>query len=117
MSGFQVDPEVLGRVERGITEALENLGALAPHGSERSAIGLERLRFEFWEAGHQGLLDTHNNMVERMHWCLRDLLTESEDHVERLVDTRTAYEKAQDAATAAFQKILDTVQGDPLGGS
>jgi hypothetical protein len=116
-TGFHVDLEALGQAAKGVNDAIAALEAELPwpvkktgndgHGVTMMALGAD-------QSGSPLLTAALKQFCGRWEYGVKFLVEEGAAVASALSDTRTEYEKAQEAAVGAFKKFMATAIDNPM---
>lgn len=122
--GYGVDLEALGQAEKGVRDAVAELNEMAGGGIAGEADGgadgrglMDFLVAEDLSAesvGHAELAAALMSFVDRWEWGVKFLVEDGHDAADALRDTRSTYEKAEDAAATAVKRVAHIAAGNPL---
>ncbi|MBQ6642996.1 MAG: hypothetical protein IJH84_18440 [Saccharopolyspora sp.] len=123
-NGFGVDLEALGQAEKGVRDAVAELNEMAGGGiageADGGADGRGLMDFLISEdlsaesVGHGELAAALVSFVDRWEWGVKFLVEDGHDAADALRDTRSTYEKAEDAAATAIKRVAHIAAGNPL---
>ncbi|MGJ7907640.1 hypothetical protein ACOQFL_14315 [Actinopolyspora sp. H202] len=115
---FGVDLDALADAEKGVekvvSELREMLGWGSGHLAEQGVGLLNGVSLDAsTEVGHEGLGEALRTFGGKWQWGLRHLVDDGAGAAEALGDTRSTYEKVEDAVNGTLKGIVGTAVGDP----
>lgn len=120
-AGFGVDLNALAEAERGVRDAVAELNEMYGWGGGEANVGAEGRGLEHLHesatpdtVGHDGLSGALALFVEKWTWGVKFLVEDGVDCADALRDTRSVYEKADDAAATAVKRVLHVFGGNPV---
>lgn len=108
---FEVDLAALDQVGKGMEEVIATLRAEGLGVSDRSAMAVLDWCLSSREAGHDGLADATDDFYNRVRYELRALIERTEADIANLRDTRSTYQKAEDAVGETLSEVMNTLFG------
>lgn len=108
---FAVDLAALDQVGKGMEDIIATLRAEGLVVSDRSAMAAYDWVLSSRESGHDGLADATDGFYIRARYELRALIQRTEDDIDRLRDTRSTYQKAEDFAGEKLTEVWTTLFG------
>lgn len=121
--GFRVDLHALEQAERGVRDAVAELNELAGTGGGEAGKGqdgrglAEYLRsgeLSPTSVGHGDLAGAIVGFVDGWEWGVKFLVEDGVACADALGDTRSDYQKAQDAAADGLKRVLHMMAGNPM---
>lgn len=119
--GFGVNLADLQRAEQGVHEAVGELnaiggGAARSAGAGQDGRGLSELESDVDSdtVGHEQLAAALSTFLDKWDWELKTLVKDGNQAADALADTRSTYQKAEQGAMEAMQKVVQVVGGNPM---
>lgn len=109
--GFRVDLAALAQYSDGLDRLVAELGELGASGEVDNGTALTHLELSAEEIGHADLADPFTEVIEQGRFLLRNGLGVLLDAREKLTDTRSWYEKAEQGALDLFHRIDNDLLG------
>ncbi|KAA5829223.1 hypothetical protein ABT337_25765 [Saccharopolyspora hirsuta] len=116
-NGFQVDLEALGKASQGVNDAIAALEAELPWPVKKlgnDGHGVAMMTLSEVDAGSALLASALRKFCGKWNYGVKFLVEEGAAAAAALSDTRTEYQKAEQAALDAFKKIVVAVGDDPM---
>ncbi|RKT84832.1 hypothetical protein SAMN05421805_10122 [Saccharopolyspora antimicrobica] len=116
-NGFQVDLEALGQAAQGVNDAIAALEAELPWPVKKlgnDGHGVAMMTLSDSDAGSVLLASALRKFCGKWNYGVKFLVEEGAAAAAALSDTRSGYEKAEQAALDAFKKILGAAADDPM---
>ncbi|MET7796110.1 hypothetical protein [Streptomyces decoyicus] len=112
--GYELDPEALKQVTKGIHDAIAELKELGFDTSAQLGQGFDKLALSGMEAGHAEVSSTFDSFCERWGWGVRLLIHEANEFARRLDLTAGLYhEQEQYVSTTLKVGANALLMGDP----
>ncbi|GAA0505811.1 hypothetical protein GCM10011581_32060 [Saccharopolyspora subtropica] len=108
-NGFHVDLAALEQASKGVNDAIAALEAELPWPARKMAndgYGVDWMTLSADEAGSPVLAEALKKFCGKWVYGVKYLVEEGDAVASALLDTRTGYQKAEEAAVSAFKKIL-----------
>lgn len=121
--GFGVRLGDLQRAERGVRDAVNELNAIGgaaarSAGAGEDGRGLSELESDVDSdtVGHEQLAGALSTFLDKWDWELKTLVEDGNKAADALADTRSEYQKAEQGAVEALQKVAQIGGGNPMEG-
>lgn len=111
--GYQVDPEALERITRGINEAMDELKDFGFDIEANLGRGFGALDLEGLEVGDAGLHEVFGDFCERWSWGVRSLMQDANGFAERLNLSAGLYHEQEQYASNTLKGVWSAAAGDP----
>lgn len=115
---FGVNLDDLSTAEKGVRDAVAELGGMAGWGnSELGAEGqglVEGIDSAAGSVGHDKLAEALQVFAEKWEWGIRYLVDDGVDTADALRDTRAWYQKVDDEAVSLLKQGLHATIGNPM---
>ncbi|MBM4795465.1 hypothetical protein HXP44_26235 [Streptomyces sioyaensis] len=112
--GYELDPEALKQVTKGIHDAIAELKELGFDTSAQLGQGFDKLALSGMESGHAGVSSVFDSFCERWGWGVRLLIHEANEFARRLDLTAGLYhEQEQYVSTTLKVGANALLMGDP----
>ncbi|AJT61758.1 hypothetical protein T261_0065 [Streptomyces lydicus] len=114
VEGYELDPDALKQVTRGIHDAIAELKELGFDSSAQLGQGFDKLALSGMEAGHADVSSVFESFCERWGWGVRLLIHEADEFARRLDLTAGLYhEQEQYVSTTLKVGTNALLMGDP----
>jgi hypothetical protein len=111
--GYQVDPEALGRITRGINGAMEELKDFGFDIEANLGRGFGDLELEGLEVGDAGLHQVFADFCERWGWGVRSLMQDANGFAERLNLSAGLYHEQEQYVSNSLKSVWTAAAGNP----
>ncbi len=115
---FGVNLDDLSAAEKGVRDAVSELGGMAGWGkSELGAEGqglVQGIDAAAGSVGHDKLAEALQTFAERWEWGIRYLVDDGVDTADALRDTRAWYERVDDEAVSLLKQGMQAAIGNPM---
>lgn len=118
-NGFGVDLHALQAASDGVQAAVDELNTMSGWGASSMGKGadgdglMDGILAALQDIGHDGLQQAVNDFGERWEWGVRMMVDEAESTTDALTDTRSEYQKTEDAVMG-FLKDAAQWTVDPM---
>lgn len=110
---FAVNLTALTETSNAIADALAVLNEEGINGEAESGQPIQDWTLSEKAMGHEGAAEGLEELLLRARYEARQLFAGTNDLIDGLKDTRSAYEKASDAAVKEFTSLMDTLFAAP----
>ncbi|MFF4499345.1 hypothetical protein [Streptomyces sp. NPDC001401] len=111
--GYQVDPEALERITRGINQAMDELKDFGFDIEANLGRGFGDLELEGLEVGDAGLDQIFADFCERWGWGVRSLMQDANGFARRLNLSAGLYHEQEQYASNTLKGVWSAAAGDP----
>ncbi|MEV6949369.1 hypothetical protein AB0N07_47200 [Streptomyces sp. NPDC051172] len=111
--GYQVDPEALERITRGINAAMDELKTQGFDIEANLGRGFGDLELEGLEVGDAGLHGVFGDFCERWGWGVRSLMQDANGFAQRLNLSAGLYHEQEQYVSKALKGVATAVAGSP----
>ncbi|MFD7921630.1 hypothetical protein ACFV3R_20685 [Streptomyces sp. NPDC059740] len=111
---YQVDPEILERVTKGINATLSELKELGIDSQAEAGRGFSSLSMTGMQVGHAGLASDFSTFCDRWEWGVRALVSEANTLAYKLKLNAGAYHEEEQYVSSALKNVAsNALGGDP----
>ncbi|GAA3789736.1 hypothetical protein GCM10022403_025060 [Streptomyces coacervatus] len=111
--GYQVDPEALARITKGINQAMDELKDFGFDIEANLGRGFGGLQLEGLEVGDAGLHQVFAGFCERWGWGVRSLMQDANGFAERLNLSAGLYHEQEQYASNTLKGVWTAAMGNP----
>ncbi|MHB9759280.1 hypothetical protein ACYBSK_33285 [Streptomyces sp. BYX5S] len=111
--GYQVDPEALDRVTKGINAAMSELKELGFDIEANLGRGFDELELTGLESGHGGLTQVFAEFCDQWSWGVRSLMQNANDLARGLGLSAGAYHEQEQYISTTLKGTYDGLVGNP----
>ena len=111
--GYQVDPEALERITRGINQAMDELKDFGFDIEANLGRGFGGLDLEGLEVGDAGLHQVFGDFCERWSWGVRSLMQDANGFAQRLNLSAGLYHEQEQYVSNTLKGVWSAAAGDP----
>lgn len=113
MEGFSVNLADLSTAAKGIEDAVAALSEVGVVQTASAGWGVSFLAVTHVHAGHADYAEALGEFCTKWDWAMRSLIQEGQLLSQHVLDTRTAYERAEDAVDQILKRVVVAAVGDP----
>lgn len=111
--GYQVDPEALERITRGINQAIGELQELGFDIEASQGRGFDDLELAGLEVGDSALRGVFADFCERWGWGVYSLVRDANEFAGRLDLSAGLYHEQEQYASNTLKRVWTATAGDP----
>lgn len=111
--GYQVDPEALDQITRGINQAMDELKEFGFDIEANLGRGFDDLELAGLEVGDAGLHQTFADFCERWGWGVRSLMRDANEFAGRLNLTAGLYHEQEQYVSDTLKTVWTAGAGNP----
>ncbi|WP_051828128.1 hypothetical protein [Streptomyces bicolor] len=111
--GYQVDPEALERITRGINQAIGELQELGFDIEASQGRGFDDLELAGLEVGDAALRQVFADFCERWGWGVYSLVQDANEFAGRLNLSAGLYHEQEQYASNTFKRVWTSAMGNP----
>lgn len=109
----ELQADGLDQIQRGITDALDELKEVGSIGRAGSGRGFEEIALTGMQLGHGGLTEAFGEFCERWEWGVRALIVEGNDFAEGVGLAAGTYHENEQYVQGTFKVGANALQGNP----
>ncbi|MFE9020125.1 hypothetical protein ACFYNL_16390 [Streptomyces sp. NPDC007808] len=111
--GYQVDPEALARITRGINQAMDELKELGFDIEANLGRGFDELELAGLEVGDGSLRQVFADFCERWGWGVRSLMQDANEFAGRLNLSAGLYHDQEQYVSDTLKTVWTAAAGNP----